>query len=105
MARVLHWSPREAPSVQSAGPATLDPRMNRMTGIGRTSRRLVALLLGAATVSCDNKVTPPPVDDGMVRSTFDESSEGWTVIGDADTAEWMRQGGHPGGHMRAVDDQ
>ncbi|MDZ7687312.1 MAG: laminin B domain-containing protein [Halobacteriales archaeon] len=43
-----------------------------------------------------------------ITSTFDEGTEGWTVVGDAQSGQveptHVAEGGNPGGYLRATDD-
>ena len=44
----------------------------------------------------------------MITSTFDEGTEGWTVVGDAQSGQveptHVAEGGNPGGYLQATDD-
>jgi hypothetical protein len=53
----------------------------------------VAVLLGST------------VNAALVSSTFDSSSEGWVISGDATSGAptWLATGGNPGGHIQASD--
>ena len=62
---------------------------------------LIVLLLTVALTGC---VGGPET----VTSTFDEGTEGWTVVGDAQSGQveptHIAEGGNPGGYLRATDD-
>jgi hypothetical protein len=56
--------------------------------------------VGKMTKSTSSGETPK---SGIIKSTFDNNAEGWTVYGYIKSFKHLSTGGNPGGHIYAVD--